>query len=109
MAPSYSNMTRATRDDEKGAGEEEKCLLLENLTVSTENAAHDNNEDAEQKQKLRIHRRQRARSHMPRSLRRLGYCMVSAFLGFLMLYNCLPNFDLQKRHGEFTYTMLVIP
>lgn len=105
MAPSYSNMTRATRDDEKVAGEEEKCLLLENLTVSTGNAAHDNNEDADQKQKLRIHRRQRARSHMPRSLRRLGYCMVSAFLGFLMLYNCLPNFDLQKRHGEFTYIL----
>lgn len=106
-AASYtSNMTRATRDAEKGAGEEEECSLLENVNSSTGTSASASDDEAQIKHKHRgtrnQHRRQRARYHMPRSLRRLGCCMVSAFFGFLILYNYLPNlyFDVQKRHGE---------
>lgn len=102
-------MTRATRDAEKGAGEEDECSLLEHKRVfplSTGTSASASDDEAQIKHRHRgtrnQHRRQRARYHMPRSLRRLGCCMVSAFFGFLILYNYLPNlyFDVQKRHGE---------
>ncbi|KAH8300226.1 hypothetical protein KR044_011856 [Drosophila immigrans] len=82
--------------------EEDQCTLLLNSSSSTHGSGSE--DDAQPKHRVRasrkLHRRQRSRYHLPRSMRRYSCFTFSAFVVFLMVYNYLPSIymDVQKRH-----------
>ncbi|KAM8711896.1 hypothetical protein ACLKA7_012409 [Drosophila subpalustris] len=95
-------MTHASHDTVE---EEEQCTLLVNSNTGTIASGSEDDAQPKPKHKLRyktrsLHRRQRTRYHLPRSMRRFGCYTLTALIIFLMLYNFLPSIymDVQKRH-----------